>query len=143
MYAVVCPDVGSALRSLRLKGCRFVCNDAFISILACAPQDCLEYLVKWRDTAYLHAEWVTSALLREYAQWGIGRMNRMATRYARRLCVHNVKMHVRYTNVASMASLAFASIGSQVRMNGLAHRMFSDFTTVLFFRTRVRPVINF
>jgi hypothetical protein len=40
-------------------------------------QDCLEYLLKWRGVSYMHTEWVTASLMREYRQWGVGRMNRM------------------------------------------------------------------
>ena len=37
----------------------------------------MEYLLKWKDVSYLHVEWVTAALMREYRQWGVGRMKRM------------------------------------------------------------------
>ena len=48
-------------------------------VFLCCVQDCLEYLIKWRDLSYLHVEWVTAALMREYRQWGVMRMSRMAS----------------------------------------------------------------
>jgi hypothetical protein len=40
-------------------------------------QDALEYLIKWKGVSYMHVEWVTANLMREYRQWGVGRMQRM------------------------------------------------------------------
>jgi hypothetical protein len=42
-------------------------------------QDALEYLIKWKGVSYMHVEWVTANLMREYRQWGVGRMQRMVT----------------------------------------------------------------
>ena len=42
-----------------------------------APQDALEYLIKWKGVSYMHVEWVTPNLMREYRQWGVARMQRM------------------------------------------------------------------
>jgi hypothetical protein len=41
------------------------------------PQDALEYLIKWKGVSYMHVEWVTPNLMREYRQWGVARMQRM------------------------------------------------------------------